>query len=339
MEALKSVFSIFSRTIVLCTIGLLLDSAWVMPLAIAQNNANNSGTTSGNKVKGLSNSFDVSIGGGGKPQRESYAETPSEGADAAAGGGVGQQLQPARDGLYNKITSLEREILPYAPLREADVFWQKRIWRVIDLGQKMNQTFKYQSQPFLNILLDVVQKPNVRLYLDDAFSQAVTYADVEKMTGRVDTITVIDPETYQETKKVVKNDFNWETVTKFRIKEDWVFDKQRSEMIVRILGIAPIQEVYDENDNYRGDRALFWAYYPDLRQYLVKYEAFNPFNDSNRLSWDDIFEMRYFSSFIMKESNVLDRRISEYAAGRDALLESEDIKEKMLEYEENLWQY
>ncbi len=336
MKALKKVF-LFSRTSFRLILVLCVTSRSVTNWTTAQAQTNNETRTIASPA--LHNSFDVQIDGGGKPKRESYAETPESAGQDASGESIGEQLQPARDGIYNKITALEREILPYAPLREADVFWQKRIWRVIDLGQKMNQTFRYNSDPFLNILLDVAQKPNVRLYLDDGFKQPVTYADVEKATGRIDTITVVDPVTYEESKKIVKNDFNWESVTKFRLKEDWIFDKQSSKMIVRIIGIAPIQEVYDENDNYRGDRALFWAYYPDLRSYLVKHEAFNPFNDSNRLSWDDIFEMRYFSSFIMKESNVLDRRISDYATDRDALLESEDIKNKILEYEENLWQY
>jgi len=272
-------------------------------------------------------------------QRESYDEAHNPGGISQAQGNAAAKLLPALDGAYQKIAQTEREILAYPYLREADVFWQKRIWRVIDTQQKMNQIFTYPLQPFIGILLDAAQKPNVRLYMNDDFKDLITYADVEQRMGGIDTITVIDPVTYEESTKVVKNDFDWTSVTRFRLKEDWVFDKQRSKMVVRILGIAPIREVYDDNDNYRGEQAMFWAYYPDLRPYLVKQEAFNPYNDSNRLTWDDIFEMRYFSSFIMKESNMQDRRIQDYATDRDALLESERIKLELLEKDENLWQY
>lgn len=272
-------------------------------------------------------------------QRESYDEAHNPNGTTSNQGNTNALLLPALDGAYQKIAQIEREILPYPYLREADVSWQKRIWRVIDTQQKMNQPFTYPLKPFISILLDAAQKPNVRLYMNDDFKDLITYNEVEQRIGGIDTITVIDPVTYEETRKVVKNDFNWQSVTRFRIKEDWVFDKQRSRMIVRILGIAPIREVYDENDNYRGEQAMFWAYYPDLRNFLVKEEVFNPYNDSNRLTWDDIFEMRYFSSFVMKESNILDRRIQDYATDRDALLESERIKLQLLEKEENLWQY
>ena len=40
---------------------------------------------------------------------------------------------------------------------------------------------------------------------------------------------------------VVVQEFNPDDVTKFRIKEEWVFDKESSRMYARILGIAPIK--------------------------------------------------------------------------------------------------
>jgi gliding motility associated protien GldN len=291
-----------------------------------------------NGANGNKNTDPFKVKGSGV-QRESYDEQHNPNGRSGPASNIAGQLLPALDGAYQKIAETEREILPYPYLREADIFWQKRIWRVINTQEKMNQVFSYPLRPFISVLLDVVQKPGVRLYMNDDFKDPISYADVEQRMGGIDTITVVDPVTYEETRKIVKNDFNWESVTRFRIKEDWVFDKQTSTMIVRILGIAPIREVYDENDNYRGEQAMFWAYYPDLRPYLIKQETFNRFNDSNRLTWDDIFEMRYFSSYIMKESNILDRRIQDYATDRDALLESEQIKLKILEKEESLWQY
>ena len=246
-----------------------------------------------------------------------------------------------RDGAYDRNIAKERKVLPYPPLREADIFWEKRVWRVIDTRQKMNQPFSYPALPFAKILLEMAKKygNDVPLFIADEFTQRLIIEDLERRLGSVETISVYNPENDEYVTKVVKNDFDWSTVNMFRLKEDWMFDEQTSTMIVRILGIAPIRDVIDDNGNLRGQEAMFWAYYPSLRQYLVKYDVFNPANNAITLSWDDLFEMRHFASYIIKESNIYDRRISDYAAGRDALLESENIKKAIMEFEHNLWSY
>ena len=247
----------------------------------------------------------------------------------------------ARDGLYDKVSVQEKQALPYDHLREADIFWQKRVWRVIDTKQKMNQGFTYTKEPFIQVLLDVVKtNPNVRVYVDDEFKTSTSFTDITSQLGSADTIMVINPETYEETQKIVQNDFDWATVSRFRVKEDWVFDQESSRMIVRILGVSPIRDVIDKSSGeLRGTQAMFWAYYPDLREHFIRREAFNQGNDLNCLTWDDVFEMRLFSSFIMKELNMQDRRIQDYAQGKGALLESERVKKEIFEKEHNMWTY
>ena len=123
------------------------------------------------------------------------------------------------------------------------------------------------------------------------------------------------------------------------MKEDWIFDKQLSSMYVRIIGLAPIMKKYDENGNFMADIVMFWTYYPDLRNILINEEVFNPLNDSQLISWDDLFEMRLFSSHIIKESNVWDRRIQDYASGIDALFEHDRIRQEVFEFEHDLWSF
>lgn len=245
-----------------------------------------------------------------------------------------------RDGAYDKISIDQKQFLSYDHIREADVFWQKRIWRVIDTRQKLNQPFTFPVQPFVYVLLDIIQKhPEAKIFTDDRFTTPLSFAELQSRLGGTDTITTYDLDTGEPIQKVVRNDFNWLSVYKFRISEDWIFEKQVSKMLPRILAIAPIREVTDANGNYRGEQAMFWAYFPAFRPYLAKYETFNPLNDSQRLTWLDLLEMRMFASNIVKESNVLDQRISDYAMGRDALLESDRIKTNLMEFEHNLWSY
>jgi hypothetical protein len=46
-----------------------------------------------------------------------------------------------------------------------------------------------------------------------------------------------------------------------------------------------------------------------------------------------------FQSYIVKETNLYDREIDSYKAGVDALLESERIKEKIFNFEHDLWSF
>ncbi|HXH19238.1 MAG TPA: gliding motility protein GldN [Chitinophagales bacterium] len=252
------------------------------------------------------------------------------------------QSQPPRDAIYDKITLEERQIVPYDHIREADVFWAKRIWRVIDTREKMNLSFKYQKQFLVNILRDHAIEGSITVYdpINDQFTKPLTPEEVAKIgVGEPDTIRVIDPVTLEEKVEVTKPEFDPQKVTKFRLKEDWVFDEETSTLVVRILGVAPVMEDYSSDGSYRGDKVLFWAYYPELRPVLAKYQVFNNQNDAVTTSWEDIFEMRYFSSYIYKESNVHDRRVQDYVTGVDALIESDNIKNKIFLFEHDLWNY
>jgi len=246
-----------------------------------------------------------------------------------------------RDGIYDRNIYKERKILQYDHLREADVFWEKRIWRVIDIREKINLPFSYPLMPFITILLNAAKTGEITVYsaLDDKFSSPITPDDITKSLSSYDTILTIDPVTFEETYKPVVNEFNPEDVKKFRIKEDWVFDEESSMLVVRILGISPIRDDYDDNGNFRGEKPMFWCYYPDLRPILVHFESFNPKNDGVRMTWEDIFEMRMFSSYIYKESNVYDRRIKDYSEGIDRLYESERVKQNIFEKEHDLWNF
>jgi gliding motility associated protien GldN len=137
----------------------------------------------------------------------------------------------------------------------------------------------------------------------------------------------------------VKKEVESLSITQYQIKEDWFFDKQRSQRYVRIIGICPMMEDYDDNGLKRGMKPLFWIYFPELRYVLANQAVFNRSNDAQRMSFDDLFEKRMFSGYVVKEANVYDRYISEYAKNIDALLESEDIKNDLFLMEHDLWHY
>ena len=246
------------------------------------------------------------------------------------------------DGVVEKKTVLEKQVLAYDPIREADVLWEKRIWRVIDIREKLNQAFGYPEQPFINILLKGIQQDSaIKAYSteDDKFSHKISAKDIDNMLSTSDTVNVPDPITGDLKLKIVHNDFNPEDIKRYRLKELWFFDKQASILKVRILGIAPLKDVKDDAGNFLYEQPLFWVYYPDCREYFARFPVFMDGNDANPTSWDDLFDTRHFSSYIFKESNVQNRRMQDYLTGVDILLEGEKIKQEIFNWEHDLWSY
>ena len=255
----------------------------------------------------------------------------------------GETGLPLDDVVEKKLVT-EKRLLPYAPIREADVMWEKRIWRVVDIREKMNLPFGYSQRPLFQILKEAAEKGEITIYSteDDKFTQPLSLEQVMAIGGSVDTIMVPNPDSqdpYDLVPKIVKNDINYEEVKRFRLKEIWYFDKQYSRLQVRILGIAPIIDVNNDDGSFRYEQPLFWVYYPDARKLLANEKVFNSGNDATPLSWEDIFEMRYFTSYIYKESNVFDQRIQDYMSGLDILLESDRIKREIFNFEHDLWSY
>ncbi|MCB9036549.1 MAG: gliding motility protein GldN [Lewinellaceae bacterium] len=245
------------------------------------------------------------------------------------------------DDIVEKRLTVERRVLPYDHIREADIFWEKRIWRVIDVREKMNLPFAYPERPFFTILMDAAESGEITVYSteDDKFSIPLTPDEVASMGASVDTIATVDPETYEETYQIVRNQVNPQDVKRIRLKEIWFFDEETSTLQVRILGIAPLIEEYDDNGNFKYERPMFWVYYPESREVLARERVFNVGNDSSPMTFEDLFEMRFFSSYIYKESNVFDRRLEDYLSGVDLLMEADKIKQEIFNFEHDLWTY
>ena len=245
------------------------------------------------------------------------------------------------DDIVEKRIIDERRVLPYQPLREADIFWEKRVWRVIDIREKMNLPFAYPEMPFFSILMDAAVNGDITVYgtEDDKFTNKLQASEVASMGATVDTVITFDPETYEEQIQVVRNELNPEDVKRFRIKEVWFFDEEVSALQVRILGIAPIIDVKDENGNFRYEKPMYWAYYPECREIFARQKVFNTGNDASPITWEDLFERRHFSSYISKASNVQDFRLQDVYTGVDILLEADKIKQEIFNFEHDLWSY
>jgi len=250
-----------------------------------------------------------------------------------------------RDGVYEKENSVNRRLIPYTFLREADVAYKKRIWRDIDLRDKINLSLyyplNYESSETRISLFQVLKRyaisGQIIAFSDEQFLIPLQISDVKTKFSKCDSIE--ESSFDANGNEIITKVWNCDSLSilrnilKYRLKEDWFFDKQRSVLDVRILGIQA--NLYVEDKETFKD--LFWVYYPACRPFFAKHEVFNPKNPAENRTFEDIFWKRQFNSTIVKEENVYDRMLLEYLRGIDNLLEAERIKNDMFRWEHDLW--
>ena len=248
----------------------------------------------------------------------------------------------------------DRTPLPYENLRADDAMYRHKIWREIDTREKLNLPFQYSAnenngnQRFISILLKAIDDSAVTVFnsIDDRFTTPMSKGEVAKViAGDSVPVPIFDTNGVQTGTRYQRNDVNLDSFYRFRIKEEVIFDKESSRLFWRILGIAPVKDVITSLGVNLGPQELFWVYYPDMRPIFAKYEVYNGKNYGARMSWEDLFEGRMFYGRIIKSTidNPYDRFIREYPGLKDRgilqLLEGENIKEKIFNYEQDLWSY
>lgn len=255
---------------------------------------------------------------------------------------------------YQKKTALERKPALLPGVREADVIWSKTVWRIIDLREKMNQQFYYPTREIqgrsnlINLLLKGIKDNTITAYDaaqdENEFKVPVTYDQVKQAFGATAKITQKrNLETGQMEDVTIQQDIRSDEIKQIMVKELWYFDKQKSTLQVRILGLCPIKLYYREEDVNQDNllrKKIFWVYYPEIRSLLAKNESLNFFNGARNFSFDDLFLTRRFDSYIVKEENIYNNRsIEQYASGEYAAKESERVKNSIFNYEQDLWEY
>jgi gliding motility associated protien GldN len=317
------------------------------------------------------------------------------------GGPINVPSENIIDGVYIKEHVPTKRLIPYEFVREADVIWSKRVWRTIDLREKINHPlyypfdtyqkidekseewvrntsrwslytvmkhhimngdlimfspynpydlfqngtldgdqFKYPIRPGVgkNYFTDSLYRNKVDEYISvfvEARLVPVKGANGEDSVS-YDPITgdEVRPEPIEEKiyEKILSKD-----IVAYELKEDWFFDKERSVMDVRILGICPV--IYEKTKEGGKYKELFWLYFPHCRFVFNNYFTYNTKNDAQWMSFDDLFWKRIFSSYIFRESNVFERKIDSYKNGVDALMESNKITEEIRLIEHDVWHF
>jgi len=258
------------------------------------------------------------------------------------------------DMIYTKDHIANKKPIPYPSIREADIMWSKLVWRKIDMREKMNQPLYFPTKPMGNrmslteTLMHAVENGELTAYATDdqlnEFRTPISYNKVLEEFDAQDIIQEIDDVlTGMRRVDTIAGEIRLEEVQQLLIKEVWFFDRKRSVLDVRIIGLCPIRLYYKADDYNKEDlqmKQLFWVKYPEAREILAKAEVNNQFNDAEMRSFDEIFYKRFFDSFVVRESNVYNNRmINEYSVGMESLLEGERIEDLIFKFEHDLWEY
>jgi gliding motility associated protien GldN len=255
--------------------------------------------------------------------------------------------------------------LPYGYVHDRDVMFGKAIWEIVDLDERINFPLYFPVDtanigPDRRSLFDVLLK-NIKngkiteVYADDYFNTKKTLKDMSSSFKYRDTLqTGIDEinnfyDDYKSGAKVLDPQFINEReltaidISGYKIKGYWYFDKRQGEMKYRLLGICPVSPEARDIGNDKADVIeLFWIYFPSIRDVLHESSAFNDKNSAMPITFDHLLNARRFSAVIYKEENVYgDRLIQDYEKdnAQMQLLESERLKEKIRNFEQDMWNY
>lgn len=263
----------------------------------------------------------------------------------------GDESTEELDQFYERtVTRNAKKPFEYPYVRDADVVWGRAVWRVVDFREKMNQVFYYpveEDQGRINMFTMIdraASNGTIKLYADDEFKEEIPDWNEHKQklgSSRTEEIITVDLDGMEQVHdSVIYIAMNPMDVKTLRIKERWFVDKQRSVRDVRIIGFALVYYVQRE-DEAPQPMPLGWVRFndPEVRYLLANTEVFNPSNDAERRSYDDIFQKRMFTSYVIKESERFNRSINDYLSGMDALYESERVEDDLFNIEQDMWEY
>ena len=260
---------------------------------------------------------------------------------------ISGDLEEPEANIVERENYKDRYPIQYPPLREADLMWQKRVWREIDFVKKQNHPFYFPTEPkygrasFASVVMDSIKAGNIVAYEHNEpmlFQLPLTPPQFEDLiTSEQEVVSTkqLEDGSTEEVVEVIPLEIKPSDIRRIRLMEDWYFDKQRSMFEVRIIGVGFITI----NEDGRRE-TKFWIYYPHSRRALSRAENLVAGgNRANAYAYTTMLEKRKFSGLITKVDNVYDRYINSYTKQQESLYEAERLKREILEFENDLWEY
>jgi hypothetical protein len=264
--------------------------------------------------------------------------------------------------------------LSLRPVHESNVMKRLTIWRRIDLKEKQNEPLFARGAEITKHLIDGVKAGVLEPYSNDSVSTKITLEEFTKRLtkkfeggglskeeaeagfaaegeddgwGGGGSADKKEKETSQAstTPKPAANLEGYELFPQdlyiVEVKEDWIFDKQRSRQYFDIQTITIKIPAELSNDGLEKELASFK--YKELESFFRLNPNciwYNSANTAQHKNLADAFELRLFHGRIIRKSNSRNKYLDEiFKDPKEALLQSTKLEHELLEFENNLWEY
>jgi len=252
------------------------------------------------------------------------------------------------------------EPLEYGYVDDRDILFSKMTWEKVVLDERVNFPLYFpvdtnnigkDRRSLYHVLINAVREGKIEnVYNDSYFATKRTQKELRDITTLVDTLDIgydqLNADGFVSPEYITTTNIEAFDISAYLIKGLWYFDKRHGELKYRILGIAPaapdVNFLDSDDESLKMPNALFWVFYPEARQVLHDAKAFNNKNSASPLSFDHLLNSRRFNGYMYKEENVYgDREVKEYVADNALmqLLESDRIKDKIRNFEQDMWNY
>jgi len=250
--------------------------------------------------------------------------------------------------------------LEYGYVDDRDVLFSKMTWEKVVLDERANFPLYYpvdtvnignERRSLYDVLMKGIRDGEIEnMYDDSYFTTKRTLKDLAASMSKIDTLDIgfdqFNADGYVDPEYIIRTDITSYHVSAYLIKGLWYFDKRQAELKYRLIGIAPaapdVNFIDSDDEANKEPIPLFWVFFPDARDILHEAKSFNNENSAIPFSFDHILNSRRFHGYVYKEENVYgDREVNEYIAENALmqLLESDRIKEKIRNFELDMWAY
>lgn len=252
------------------------------------------------------------------------------------------------------------EPLEYGYVDDRDILFSKMTWEKVMLDERVNFPLYYpvdtnnignNRRSLFHTLMKAVETGDIpKVYSDSYFSRELTQEDLAASMQKIDTMDVgydqYNADGYVDPEYILKRNIEAYDIKAYLLKGLWYFDKRQGELKYRLLGIAPAApdvNFIDSDDEANNEPiGMFWVFFPEARGILHEAKAFNNKNSAKPVSFDHLLNSRRFHGYMYKEENVYgDREVKEYIPDNALmqLLESDRIKDKIRNFEQDMWNY
>jgi len=267
-------------------------------------------------------------------------------------------------------TNAQGNPLSLRPVNDANVMYKVTLWRKIDLREKMNQPFFSKGNEITKHLIEGVKAGVLDAYANDSLATKLTLEQFsERLQIKEEGGGLSQEEKDAGFTNAPSGDDGWgggadsasknngfgnnavmpsgateyfpNQLTTLELKEDWLFDKQRSRQYYDIQSLGIIIPASQTALGF--DRAIAYFKYKDLDRFFrsnPKCIWYNAANVAQHKNLADAFELRFFRGRITKKSNAADRDLDDiFKSAREGLLKAEQVENELMEFEHNLWEY